>query len=131
MATKIEAIGAYRPKLVLNPTAKLDQLIDFIAMRTGLNKGSVQLVLAELSDAVVFYNLQGTPVKIEGLGIYTPTIDMEGALDSAHRTDQAIVKALNVPGVYKGVIENRENVGKTTAELVEIWNKAHPNDPIA
>jgi len=41
MATRIEAIHVYRPKLVLSPTAKLDQVVDFIAMRTGANTGTV------------------------------------------------------------------------------------------
>src|SRR3989304_7563979 len=131
MATKIEAINAYRPKVVLNPLAKSDQVVDFIAMRTGLNKGSVQLALAELSDTVIFFNLQGTPVKIEGLGIYTPSIDTQGTFDAGHRTDQAIVKALNVPGAFKGVIENRENIGKTSQDFIAKWNADHPDDPVA
>lgn len=128
MASRIEAINAYRPKATLNPMIKLDQLVDFIAMRTGANKGTVQLALAELNDAVIFFNLQGAPVKIEGLGIYTPSIDLDGELDCGHRTDQEIVKALNVPGAYQGVVENRDNIGKTVTELVALWNADHPND---
>ena len=31
--------------------------VDFIAMRTGANKGTVQLILAELHDAVMFCGL--------------------------------------------------------------------------
>ena len=130
MASKIEAINAFRPKLALNPTAKLDQLVDFIAMRTGANKGTVQLVLAELNDAVIFFALQGTPVKIEGLGTYTPSIDTGGAFDCGHRTDSEIVKALNVAGAYKGVMEDRENIGKTTEQFVAMWNQAHPDDAV-
>jgi hypothetical protein len=42
VANKIEAINAFRPKLTLNPTAKLDQLVDFVAMRTGANKGTIR-----------------------------------------------------------------------------------------
>ena len=48
MATKIEAINAYRPKLILNPTAQLDRRMDFIAMRTGANKGTGQLILGDV-----------------------------------------------------------------------------------
>ena len=131
MATKIQAINAYRPRLVLKPTAQPNQLVDFIAMRTGANKGTVQLILAEVNDAVIFFNLQGIPVKIEGLGIYAPSIDTSGKIDCAHRTDQEIVKALNVSSAYTGVMENRENIGKTADELVAMWNAAHPNDPVA
>ena len=79
------------------------------------------------SDAVI---LQGTPVELEGLVTYTPTIDLGGEFDCAHRTDQEIIKALNVPGAYKGVIVNRENIGKTADELVALWNKDHPDDPV-
>lgn len=130
MASKIEAIGAYRPKIALNPSAKLPQVVEFIAMRTGANKGTVQMILAELHDAVVFFNLQGTPVKIDGLGTYAPTIDLGGEFDCAHRTDADILKALNVPGAFTGVIENRENIGKTTDDLVALWNRDHPSDPV-
>ncbi len=128
MATKIEAISAHRPRITLNPTAGLAQLVDFIAMRTGANKGSVQLILAEVHDAVVFFNLQGTPVKIEGLGTYTPSVDLEGMFDCGYRADVEMIKKLNVKGAFTGIIENRDNIGKTSAELVEMWNKEHPTD---
>ncbi len=131
MASRIEAINAFRPKLTLNPTAKLDQLVDFIAMRTGANKGTVQMILAELNDAVIFFALQGTPVKIEGLGTYTPSMDLEGKFDCNHRTDLEIVKALNVAGAYKGQMANRENIGKKADELVALWNKAHPDNKVS
>jgi hypothetical protein len=130
MATRIEAINAYRPRLVFNPTAQPDQVVDFLAMRTGANKGTVQLILDEMHDAVIFFNLQGTPVKVEGLGTYAPSIDTDGDLDIAHRTDAEIIKALNVPGAYKGVIEHRENIGKTTQDFIAMWNKDHPDDPV-
>ena len=131
MATKIEAINAYRPKLTLNPTAQLHQLVDFIAMRTGANKGTVQLILAEVHDAITFFNLQGTPVKLEGLGTYTPSIDTSGDLDCAYRADAAYLKAMNVAGAYTGIIENRENIGKTTQEFIDKWNADHPSDLVA
>lgn len=98
MATRIRAINALRPKLRLNPTVKLGGLVDFIGMRTGANRGMVQLVLAELNDAVTCYNLQGTPVKIDGLGICTPTIDLGGKFDCGHRADPEILRSLNAEG---------------------------------
>jgi nucleoid DNA-binding protein len=128
MATKIEAINAHRPRVALNPTAGLTQLVDFIAMRTGANKGTVQLVLSEVHDAVVFYALQGTPVKIEGLGTYTPNIDLEGTFDLGYRIDAETSKKLNVPGAFSGIIENRDFIGKSSADLIAEWNKGHPTD---
>jgi hypothetical protein len=29
---------------------------------------------------------------------------------------------------YKGEIQQRENIGKTSADLVALWNKEHPDD---
>jgi hypothetical protein len=42
----------------------------------------------------------------------------------------AALKFINAPGAFKGEIQNRENIGKTTAELVALWNADHPNDPV-
>jgi len=79
----------------------------------------------------VTYLLAGDPARVqEGSGTYTPNIDTSGAFDVGHRADQEIIKALNVGGAYKGVITNRENIGKTADELVAMWNTAHPTDPV-
>jgi hypothetical protein len=69
-------------------------------------------------------------VKVEGLGTYTPTIKLDGTLGVGHRADIAIKRALNVPGEFDGDIENRENVGKTSDDLIAMWNEDHPDDPV-
>jgi hypothetical protein len=37
---------------------------------------------------------------------------------------------LNVPGIFTGSIRNRENIGKTTEELVTRWNSDNPDDQV-
>jgi hypothetical protein len=39
-------------------------------------------------------------------------------------------KALNVVGAFTDEILNRENIGKSVDELVEMWNAENPDDPI-
>ena len=78
MASRIKATNVYRPRIVLDRRAEMDELIDLIAARTGLNEGDVRQVLLELRDAVVFFNRQGRLVKLEGLDTYTPKIDLVG-----------------------------------------------------
>jgi hypothetical protein len=34
------------------------------------------------------------------------------------------------PGIFTGTILNRENIGKTTEELVIRWNSDNPNDQV-
>lgn len=131
MANKIVAINAYRPKLVLRPTVELKELVDYIAGRTGLNKGEIQMVLSELSAGVQFFNKQGQGVKLPGLGTYLPSIDLDGTLSISHRTDKEISNALNAPAAFRGEIANRENIGKTSDDLVALWNKDHPDDLVS
>ena len=131
MASRIKAINTYRPRIVLARKAGMDDLIDYIARSTGLNEGTIRQVLLELRDAAVFFMLRGQSVKLEGLGTYTPTIDLDGTIKVGHRADPVIKKRLNAPGDFKGEIGRRENIGKTGDELVAMWNAEHPDDPVS
>jgi hypothetical protein len=118
------------PRVELGRRVDIDEMVDLIAARTGLNEGDVRQVMLEMRDVVIFYNKQGRPVKLEGLGIYTPVIQLDGEIKIGHRADMEIKKQLNVPGEFNGEIENRENVGKTSDDLVAMWNEEHPDDPV-
>lgn len=131
MATKIQAINAYRPKVKLGRRAETDELVSFIARSTGLNESGVRQVLLELRDAAIFFNQQGRGVKLEGLGTYSPTVDLAGTFKVSHRADVALKNALNAQGSFMGEIVNRENIGKTSDELVTMWNTDNPGDPVS
>ncbi|HOC22061.1 MAG: hypothetical protein GYA30_07990 [Chloroflexi bacterium] len=131
MASRIKAVNAYAPKIKLGKRVEMGDLVAFIARGTGLNESGVRQVLLELRDAVLFFTLQGQPVKLEGLGTYTPTIDLAGELGIGHRADIALKNGLNVPGKFRGEIIHHENLGKTSDELVALWNAEHPEDPVS
>ena len=131
MAKQIQAINAYRPQIVLGQRIGMEDLVEFIARSTGLNESSIRQVLLELRDATLFFNVRGQAVQLEGLGTYTPSIGVDGTIGVGHRADIYLKNRLNAPGAFKGEIQNRENIGKTTAELVALWNADHPNDPVA
>lgn len=131
MANRIKAINAYMPDIKLGKRAEMDDLVKFISRSTGLNESTIRQVLIELRDAVVFYNLRGEPVQLEGLGTYTPKVDLSGELGIGHRADNYLKNQLNMTGAFKGEILNRENIGKTGDELVGMWNAEHPEDPVA
>ena len=128
MANLITAINAFRPKLVLGNTVQMKELVEYIAGRTGLNKGDIRMVLSELSEAVIFFNKSGQGVKLEGLGTYLPSIDTQGEFSIAHRLDNEIKNAINAKGAFIGEIQNRENIGKTNEEFIKLWNDAHPDN---
>ena len=130
MANRITAIGAYRPRIELGNTVQKVELAHYLADRTGLNEGSIEQVIKELRDAVIFFNRAGRAVKIEGLGTYTPNINLEGTFDVQYRADNDLKNGLNTHGVFTGTIRCREHIGKSTDDLVALWNKDHPSDPV-
>ncbi len=131
MAKQIQAINAYRPQIVLGQRTGMEELVDFIARSTGLNESSIRQVLLELRDATLFFNLRGQAVQLEGLGTYTPSIEVDGTIGVGYRADMYLKNRLNAPGAFKGELQNRENIGKTTAELAAKWNADHPDDLVA
>lgn len=129
MAKKITAIRKYRPELKRMRTMQMDQVIEFIAQRTGFNKGEILFAVYELRDTVVMAHRHGQAVKIEGLGIFTPTLRIDGRLDILFRPDARMLDELNNNGLYSKIL-NKKNIGKTADDLVAQWNAEHPDDPV-
>ncbi len=129
MASRIKAISAYRPKVELQPRVTMKEVIDFIARSTGLNESGVRQVLLELRDTLLFFTSAGHPVKLEGLGTYTPSINVDGKVKLGYRVDSTLLNKLNEQ--FHGTIINKENIGKSTDDLVAQWNEAHPDDPVS
>jgi hypothetical protein len=130
MAKRIQAVSAYRPKLEKVRTVSTIELSEYIAGRTGLNRGEISNVLSEMNEAIIFFNRQGISVKLDGLGTFWPTIQLDGMLRTNLRKDVSFVKALNVVGAFSGDIINRRNIGKSMDDLVTMWNEEHPDDPV-
>jgi nucleoid DNA-binding protein len=130
MARIVQAVNVYGPKIELNPTAKLAQVADWMAMRTGLNKSEVMMVLQEMSEAILYFNNQGTPVKLPGVGTFTPSIDRTGKFKINLRADTALRNGINAPGAYSGQVRNKDRVGLDDAGYKELWDADHPDDPL-
>ncbi len=129
MTKRITAIKAMQAKIRLMRTTRTIDVIEYIKMRTGLNESEVRMNVYELRDAIIHYARQGSPVKIEGLGIFTPTLRSDGKFHLNFRPDVDIKHALHQETFY-GRIDNKPNRGKSGDELVELWNQAHPDDPV-
>jgi nucleoid DNA-binding protein len=128
MASRITAINTYRPRIEVGNTVQKPELIRQLSRATGLNEGSTDLSMKELRDIIIENLRAGRGVKVEGLGTWLPNIDTAGEFDVQYRMDSQLKSALNVEGIFAGTILNRENIGKTSDELVALWNAAHPDD---
>ena len=130
MADILHAVQHYGPKLELNPTVRSDQLSSWLAMRTGLNKSEFQMMLQELNEAILFFNSQGMPLKLPGIGTFTPSIDRTGKLKVNLRVDTELKNGLNVPDAYAGRILNKKRIGLPDAGYKALWDAEHPDDPL-
>ncbi len=75
--------------------------------------------IKELRDHIIEFNRTGRGVKVEGLGTFSPSIELAGEISISFRADPAFGQGLNIPGIFTGKIINKENIGKSSAELVE------------
>lgn len=130
MAQKILAVNAYRPRIQQGNTVQKPEFLRAVSRATGLVEGTVDLAIKEVRDQVIEFSRTGRAVKVEGLGTFTPTIDLDGNISLSFRADTIFASGLNVPGIFTGTILNRENIGKQSDELIAMWNEEHSDDPV-
>ena len=128
MAHRIKAINAYRPRVEQGNTVQKPELIRAASRATGIVEGTFDNSIKELRDQILVFCRAGRAVKVEGLGTWTPTIGLDGTLDIQYRPDATIGYGLNMPGTFSGTIINKENIGKTSDELIAKWNEDHADD---
>jgi nucleoid DNA-binding protein len=130
VAKIVEAVRDYGPKLELKPTAHLQQIADWMAMRTGLNKSEVMMVLQETNEAIRYFTSQGAPVKLPGIGTFTPSIDREGTFKINFRADVTLKQQLNTPEAYTGKLLNKSRIGLDNAGYKALWDVDHADNPL-
>lgn len=130
MTYKIKAVTQYRLRIAPGRPCEMPELARYLADRTGLHLSQVRYMLSELQASVLNFNRVGRAVRLEGLGTFTPGIDLDGKITINHRPDVELLHALNTPGAFEGEIINRENIGKNMDDLVTMWNENHPAEPI-
>jgi len=130
MAPRIKAINAYRPRIEQGNTVQKPEFIRAVSRATSLVEGSVDLVIKEMRDQIIEFCRAGRAVKVDALGTFSPSIDLEGNLAISFRANPAFGTNLNLPGTFTGTILNRENIGRTSDELVIMWNRDYPEDQV-
>ena len=129
MAKLIQAFAAYCPKIDLMEAASVKHFMRLLTKRTTLSEGVVRNVQECEVDLLIDLLLEGRPVHT-GVAVFRPCIDSQGRLSVSVRVDRRITSALNAENAFTGKIQNNGNIGKTTDEIVHIWNQAHPDDMI-
>lgn len=129
MAHRIQAINAYRPRIELGKTVQKPALLRAVSRATSLVEGTVDLAIKETRDQIIEICRSGRAVKVEGLGRFEPIMDLDGKLTISFRPDPAFAYSLNARA-FEGNVLNRDNIGKTGEDLVNLWNENFPEDPV-
>jgi hypothetical protein len=128
MAKKIQVWAAYGPKIELGSPMTKSELIENIIAATNQSKGSVLAVLAELDVQIESGLKAGRIVQLPNGTHFEPIGKKDGSVDIGVRVNPELDKQVNVG--FRGKWVNSENVGKTEAEMIAIWNEKHPEDQI-
>jgi hypothetical protein len=129
MATLLQAVATYGPRIDQMAAVKPQRFMELITQRTTLSAGVVKNVQESEIETLIALLTEGRPIHT-GIAIFTPSIDLEGNLNINVRVDKRMVTALNAPGAFTGKIKNSENLGKTSQELAEHWNRKHLDNQI-
>jgi hypothetical protein len=128
MAKKIQAWAEFGPRLELGAPMTDGELIENIVVATNQSRGSVLAVLSELDVQIEAALKAGRIVHLPNSTHYKPTGKKDGSVDIDVRVNPALDNRVNTG--FRGKWINAANIGKGEAEIIEQWNKAHPNDPI-
>jgi len=128
MAKKIEAWVEFGPRLEPTDPISPEGLIERIVMATSQSRGSVKAILDELDVQLEIGLKEGHIVQLPNGTHFKPTGKKDGSIEVNVRVNPRMVKNLNTG--FRGTWRNAENIGKTEAEIIELWNAAHPENPI-
>ena len=128
MAKKIQAWATYGPRIDLGDPVTEQDIIESIVAATNQSKGSVLAVLAELDVQLEAGLKAGRIVHLPNGTHFEPTGKKDGTININARVQADLDNKVN--SGFRGKWINAENIGKTEAEIVALWNKDHPNDLI-
>jgi hypothetical protein len=130
MAKIVNAVRQYGPRLDWSKTAQLDEVADWMARHTGLNRSEVLMLVAELHEAILHFNRNGRAVKLPDIGTFAPGIDRKGALRVNFRPAVRLKREMARRELYHGRILHRERIGWTDAQYKALWDAENPDDPL-
>ena len=120
MAKKIQAWTEFGPRLEPANPVSSDEPIENIVAATNQSRGSVLAVLAELDVQIESALKAGRIVHLPNDTHYKPTGKKDGSVNINVRVNAG----------FHGKWINAKNIGKSEAEIIALWNEAHPDDKV-
>lgn len=109
--------NAHLPRIKHQRPLEPLQVAHYIKERSSYTVGDVIGMMYQLGDAALFFMRQGTPVRLEGLGILSPSLKLDGTVTITFRAEKPLLAELNRENSLKRITTHRKNIGKTLEEL--------------
>jgi hypothetical protein len=128
MAKKIQMWTAFGPKLAAATPVEAEEVIEQLVQATNQTRGSILAVLSELDEVILQGLRSGRIVKMPNGTHYRPIGKKDGSIKVSVRLNPRLSKLIAADRRANWV--NAQNIGKSEAEMIVLWNEAHPDDPI-
>jgi hypothetical protein len=103
----------------------------YLAGRVGLHESQIRFVLLELREGGALLQSHRPVGAARRHRHLYPRHGFGGRRDRQPPWRPLLGGHAQPPGAFEGAITNRQNIGKTADELVQLWNEEHPDDQVA
>jgi hypothetical protein len=132
MAQRLSVISQTRPKIISQGLVDLDEAARRMTKNTTFNQDEIYAMLRLYVREVLTALQAGETVKIDNLLIVSANMKVGGEVNVSVRGDRQAVAVLNNPVLWTATkVANHANLTKSADQLVDDWNLAHPDDPVA
>jgi hypothetical protein len=130
MATLIQAIATYRPRIKGAPTIELDALAERMAVGTLVTRPLAQMFLDEIVRQIEIELRLGHKIRLGDLGTFGGEVRLDASLRPWFRYGAPLKRRLATAGTFHGRVTNREAIGMDAAAIKVRWDAEHPGDPV-
>ncbi len=130
MATLLQAIATYRPRIVNSRTMELGELADHLAVGTLVTAPIARMVLEELGRQALLQGRAGIKIRLPGIGLISQDLRMDGTPFPVIRLDKDLRGGLADRDAFHADIKHREMIGVPLAAYKARWDAEHPDDPV-
>lgn len=130
MATLIQAVSAYRPRVLTNRVVDLDELAERLGRGSLVTPSLARMFLSDLSDELMYFLRTGASVRLPGIGVFRPELRIDGEMHTVIRMDRKLRRNLAHVNDFAGSVEGRAAIGLDVAAIKARWDTEHPDDPL-
>jgi hypothetical protein len=129
MAHKIQAWREFGPRLVAIVPMEVKEFINRLTRGVNQTKGTTISYMAEMDDILVETLCTGRTAKLPNGWTVRAIGKKDGTVDIKVSVGKEMLERVNRD--FVGQWHNAQNFNKNEAEIVALWNEAHPEDPIS